>query len=56
MSFGWVECIIYVQSRRWWRYKAEFPEVNVFSKLKNPNDFKKRTVHKITKLRELEML
>ena len=41
MMFGWIECIIHVVSRRRCRNKAEFPEVNVFSTLKNHNSFKK---------------
>lgn len=56
MIFGWIECIIHVVSRRRCRNKAEFPEVNAFSTLKNHNSFKKSTIHKITKLRRSEML
>lgn len=56
MSFGWIECIIYVVSRRRCGNKAEFPEFNAFSTLKKHNYFKNRTIHKITKLRKSEML
>lgn len=56
MMFGWIECTIHVVSRRRCRNKAEFPEVNAFSTLKNHNSFKKSTIHKITELRRSEML
>lgn len=56
MLFGWIEGIINVVSTKRCRNKAEFPEVNVFSTLKNHDKFKKRTIHKITKLRKSEML
>lgn len=55
MSSRWIECIMYVVSRRRYRNKVEFPEVYAFRTFKKYTTSKRGPFRKLQHMRKSEM-